>query len=182
MRYQLLSSMPTLPFTRQKRHLSPVPRILVLAGTVIPVAVIGFVLYKLAIITNAFRTYEANPPTFDPPFMCKGEDVEPRVDAFPHWTTADTKDVDMTVWNVKMELANRYKAAGLEVSALGPYLCRLFDAGARTLTSLVARPIPRSGVHRGMPSHHLPSRRPSYAPPGSLLAPLPIRGAVAVHR
>lgn len=117
-RYQLLSSMPTMPFSRQKRHLSPVPRILVLSGIVIPIVVISFVLYKLAIITNAFRTYEANPPTFDPPFLGKGESVESKVDAFPKWTTANSGDVDITIWNVKSELENRFKAAGLVVSRL----------------------------------------------------------------
>lgn len=127
-RYQLLSSMPTLPFSRQsKRHHSPVPRILVLSGIVIPIVVISFVFYKLAIITNAFRTYEANPPTFAEPFRGKGEDVEARVDAFPRWTTADPHDVDMTVWNVKTELSGRFKKAGLQVRpgrTVGTLPCR----------------------------------------------------------
>jgi hypothetical protein len=153
-RYQLLSTMPALPFARQsKRHLSPVPRILVLSGIVIPFVVISFVLYKLAIITNAFRTYEAHPPTFSEPFRGKGEDVEPRVEAFPRWTTADTTDVDVTIWNVKKELSGRYSAAGLEVRRRVPAALRRLDRRDWLITC----PLPSS--LRSHASAARPSRR-----------------------
>lgn len=163
-RYQLLSTMPALPFSRQsKRHLSPVPRILVLSGIVIPFVVISFVLYKLAIITNAFRTYEAHPPEFSEPFRGKGEDVEPRVEVFPRWTTADPTDVDMTIWNVKKELSGRYSAAGLEVRRQMTY-AGLAVRGSKMLTCSPPLALGRSRasaarqLRRSVPTGRLCSR------------------------
>lgn len=117
-RYQLipLQAFPSLPkFTARKKHHS-IPRWLYITALLVPVVVIGWILYKLAIVTNAFRTYEANPPVFAEPFRGKGIDAEPRAPEFPPWVVTDWHSVEATAWNVRKELNNRFHEMGLPVS------------------------------------------------------------------
>jgi hypothetical protein len=118
--YQLLplGSAPTsaIPRFARKKHHSACPRIPILVLVLVPLSALGYVLYKLALISNAFRTYEAHAPVFGEPFRGTGEEVEGRADEFPKWTTADADSIEVTVWNVKMELANRLTNINLPVS------------------------------------------------------------------
>lgn len=124
--YQLLpmgsssSSSPSgfsaLPRFARKKHHSHCPRIPLLVVILVPLSLLGYILYKLALISNAFRTYEAHAPVFGEPYRGTGEEVESRADEFPHWTMTDMDSTEVTVWNVKMELANRLTNMGLPVS------------------------------------------------------------------
>jgi len=67
-------------------------------------------------ISNAFRTYEVNSPVFSEPFRGTGVEVEGRADEFPAWVTSDQSSVEVTVWNIKTELATRLANMGLPVS------------------------------------------------------------------
>lgn len=121
--YQLLplgssSSFSAVPRFARKKHHSACPRIPFLVFVLVPISLLGYVLYKLALISNAFRTYEADAPVFGEPFRGTGEEVESRADEFPHWTTTDLASTEVTVWNVKMELTTRLTNINLPVSHL----------------------------------------------------------------
>lgn len=117
--YQLLplSSLPSLPrFGRNKRHHWSFPRIPTVLLILVPISAAILILHKLAILSNAFRTYEADAPTFSEPFRGTGEEVEGRADEFPSWVTTDKDSVEVTVWNVREELRQRLHNMGLPVS------------------------------------------------------------------
>ncbi|KAL7416381.1 cryptococcal mannosyltransferase 1-domain-containing protein [Mrakia frigida] len=118
--YQLLpvSSFPSMPrFARKGRHPS-FPRIPLLVLILFPLSIALYILYKLALISNAFRTYEVNSPVFSEPFRGTGEEVEGRADEFPAWVTSDKNNVEVTVWNIKTELATRLQNMGLPESSV----------------------------------------------------------------
>jgi hypothetical protein len=116
------SSSQSNPHSRSHKRHSHLPRWLLLLATLIPIIVISVIFYQLAIITNAFRTYEAQPHIFAEPFRGKGEDIEGRAPEFPNWVTTDRQSVEATVWGVKKEMSNRFAQLGLKVRLLF-FLC-----------------------------------------------------------